>query len=352
MTSKILLSAIAFFILIVSCAKLPINQSKNNDSVLSGGSDTEKPNNENVGGIINPDGETVYPENSALYLGMPSTAKTDAINSFNNYLIQRTYLTTSYNKTKDIPNWVAWHLSKNDLGTTDRSDGFLPDPRLPFEWIWVETGSYTNSNFDRGHNCPSGDRTVDAATNLQTFYMTNIIPQAPNLNQRPWANLEDFIRTTLKDNNYEAYIYNGNCGIGGINKNNEFARKIKNNTGRKYDDGSYDSIWVPRCVFKIVIFLPEGNNDSARIMATNGDDVKVLAVFCPNDNALNSTLAWKTYITDIKSIEDSIIKYKDIEDADKYPITNPLNLVMSFVGRIPDGEVKDKLKKLKWEIVP
>lgn len=348
MTSKYFLH-ILILTFIVSCAKLPLQPGKDNSNILTGGSDTEKPD-----GSINADGEIVYPQNSALYLGMPSFAKTNGDTFFNNYLIERTYLTTSYNRTKDIPNWVAWHLSKSHLGSADRSDGFLPDPLLPFEWIWIESGSYTNSNFDRGHNCPSSDRTIDAAANLQTFYMTNIVPQAPSLNQQPWATLEDYVRTTLKNNNYEAYIYNGNYAIGGTNSANVFARKIKNNTGRKYSDGSYDSIWVPQSIFKIVIFLPEGDDDSTRIMSNDGNDVKVLAVLCPNvqnnptTGAAWATAAWRDYVTDIKSIEDSIVKYKDIENSNIYSSENPLNPPMSFLSRIPDGAIKDKIKVMKW----
>ncbi|MGL4347416.1 MAG: DNA/RNA non-specific endonuclease [Chitinophagaceae bacterium] len=345
MNLKIIL-VMVFFTMVLSCIKLPCQQFDNNEKILSVGKEIAKPISVDV---IFQEGN--FPENSALYLGMPSLAITHPDSSYNNYLIHRKYLTISYNKTKDIPNWVAWHLSKSDLGTQERTNRFLPDPLLPFEWIWIETSSYTNSNFDRGHSCPSGDRTVDERANIETFYMTNIIPQAPNFNQRPWATLEDFIRTILKNNHYEAYIYNGTCGIGGFDKNNEFARKIKNNIGRKHNDGSYDSICVPKYVFKIVIFLSEGKDDSARIMANNGDDVKVLAVFCPNDNKLNNNSDWQKYITNIQSIEDSILIYQDIEEANKYSTRNPLNPPMSFLSKIPDGVIKDKLKTKKWDIV-
>ncbi|WP_255412675.1 DNA/RNA non-specific endonuclease [Chitinophaga sp. S165] len=38
---------------------------------------------------------------------------------------------------------------------------------------------------DRGHNCPSADRTSTTA-NSSTFLMTNMIPQAPQNNQQTW----------------------------------------------------------------------------------------------------------------------------------------------------------------------
>ena len=49
--------------------------------------------------------------------------------------------------------------------------------------------SYSGSGFDRGHNCPSADRTGSTADNTATFLMTNMMPQAPTNNQQTWAHL-------------------------------------------------------------------------------------------------------------------------------------------------------------------
>lgn len=73
-------------------------------------------------------------------------------------------------------NWVAWELTKVDFGTSDRQDDFRPDPYLPAGWYRGKTSDYTGSGFDRGHLCPSADRTFTLEDNSATFLMTNIIP--------------------------------------------------------------------------------------------------------------------------------------------------------------------------------
>ena len=68
---------------------------------------------------------------------------------------------------------------------------------------------YSNSGFDRGHLCPSADRTTSKKENEGTFLMTNIYPQSPNLNQQTWRFLEEYCQKSLTDNNKECYIFAG-----------------------------------------------------------------------------------------------------------------------------------------------
>jgi hypothetical protein len=56
----------------------------------------------------------------------------------------------------------------------------------------VRPTDYAGAGFDRGHLCPSADRTSSAADNSATFLMSNMIPQAPNLNRNTWENLESY----------------------------------------------------------------------------------------------------------------------------------------------------------------
>lgn len=115
-------------------------------------------------------------------LGIPSNAVAD-INSPNDYLIERAQYVLSYNKEKGEPNWVAWHLDSTWIGRAPRQNNYRADSSLPPGWYQVEPYDYSGSGFDRGHNCPSGDRTSTVADNSETFRMTNMLPQAPDNNQ-------------------------------------------------------------------------------------------------------------------------------------------------------------------------
>src|SRR5258706_15409673 len=47
-----------------------------------------------------------------------------------------------------------------------------------------------------------------------TFVMTNIIPQAPNVNQRAWAQLENYCRELVRQRQH-LYVISGPAGRGG-----------------------------------------------------------------------------------------------------------------------------------------
>jgi len=229
-------------------------------------------------------------ENDPLYLGNPTNAQT-SISFPGNYLKNNNYYKLGYSQSRGTPVWVAWHLQSEDLGSTPRQNDFRPDISLPAGWYQVQNSSYTGSGFDRGHNCPSADRTLTVAANSSTFLMTNMIPQAPTLNQGPWAGLENFIRSTLVGTNNEAYIVMGNFGQGGYNSSNILFNTI---------DGG--NVTVPSKVWKVVLIMPKGTNDLTRINSAT----TVLTVNMPNDNRLfttSGTAAWINYLTTINTLE-------------------------------------------------
>jgi len=146
-------------------------------------------------------------------LGNPSGATTDETQP-TNYLLSKPQYALSYHRDRGTPNWVSWHLSAEWLGSAARQDDFRPDPDLPAAWYRPTASSYTGSGFDRGHNCPSADRTRTVADNSATFLMSNIMPQAPRNNQQTWAGLEAYCRT-LVGQGQELYVVCGSYGRGG-----------------------------------------------------------------------------------------------------------------------------------------
>jgi endonuclease G len=71
---------------------------------------------------------------------------------------------------------VSWHLATNWIGSAARQDDFRADPNLPAGWYRPGATSYSGSGFDRGHKCPSADRTSSVADNSATFLMSNMMP--------------------------------------------------------------------------------------------------------------------------------------------------------------------------------
>src|SRR5882672_6690852 len=97
-----------------------------------------------------------------LPFGNPSEAGSDP----NDRLVLRPQFAASWNAKKRIANWVAWKLTAEDIGDTERSQ-FYADHE-------IDTPSpkdYTNSGYDRGHICPSKDRSDTPESNKAVFTM-------------------------------------------------------------------------------------------------------------------------------------------------------------------------------------
>lgn len=221
-------------------------------------------------------------------MGNPSGA-TSSTSNYNNYLMTKSQYTLSYKRDFARPNWVSWHLSTAWLGSAPRQDNFRADTTLPSGWYRVSGSSYSGSGFDRGHMCPSADRTGSTTDNSATFLMTNMIPQAPNNNQQGWARLEDYCRS-LAQSGKELYIICGprntaSSSSGGTGSNG-FASWINNGNVR-----------VPSHTWKVILILNNGSNDVSRVTSST----RVIAVEMPNNQTV--TTNWGIHRISVDTLE-------------------------------------------------
>lgn len=100
--------------------------------------------------------------------------------------------------------WVAYPLSRWNVGTGSRSDAWGLDPLLDEDKqpvLHFRGYSVGNSGrYDRGHQLPSADRPNIGTDpkknpNAMTFYGTNMTPQLNGFNGGIWANLEGKVRS-------------------------------------------------------------------------------------------------------------------------------------------------------------
>ena len=131
---------------------------------------------------------TAFAQNKNLEIPISSKGKKEQILKRKNY-------TVSFNKELNIPNWVSWSLDKKKLTehVSRKGYSFRPDPDLNPSQA-VVTQDYANSGYDRGHMCPAGDSRWSGEAMKESFYMTNICPQHPNLNGGDWHELEQACR--------------------------------------------------------------------------------------------------------------------------------------------------------------
>ncbi|KAJ1794714.1 nuclease, partial [Coemansia sp. RSA 1938] len=101
----------------------------------------------------------------------------------------RSRYAASYNRALRNPNWVAEHLTRDNLkGTADRANSeFKEDKDIP-PMFRALLKDYYRSGFDRGHMCPAADAKKDTESMNDTFFLSNIAPQVgKGFNRNYWA---------------------------------------------------------------------------------------------------------------------------------------------------------------------
>ena len=210
-----------------------------------------------------------------MQLGNPTSAVGDT-NNHTYYLIQRSQYALDYNDTTHQANWVSWSYTTADSGSTSRQNSFRADTSLPSGFTQIGNASF-DAGYDRGHMCPSGDRTASVADNDETFLMSNMIPQASRNNQLLWATFESYCRG-LAAGESEILI---TCGPGNFG-----TASISN--GMK----------VPGSIWKVVVVSPLGTALAPEKITTA---CRVIAINTPNTATVSTS--WTDYITTVEEIE-------------------------------------------------
>ena len=126
---------------------------------------------------------------SYVPVGVPNISGASTVSTTNYLAVKKGYV-MSYNGVEGRANWVGWTLKSSDVGPVDRSNQFREDLDLPGGFKRVDDDDYRESGYDRGHLCNSEDRTSSVALNEETFLMSNMLPQTPELNRGPFKFLE------------------------------------------------------------------------------------------------------------------------------------------------------------------
>lgn len=239
--------------------------------------------------------------------GVPADA-----DASDDYLITRPEYTLSYSATRNTPNWVSYDLEATHFGPVDRCDCFTADPALPPGFTHLTTADYTGAGasagygIDRGHLVRSADRTSASLDNAYTYYLSNIIPQAADLNQGPWAVLENYLGDLARDGTHEVYVIAGVAGRSGTLKGE-------------------GKVVIPARVWKVALIMPR-DEGLGNVRAPG--DVQIVAVDMPNEPGVRD-VAWQTYRTTVDAIEaetgyDLLAKLPDdVEWLDEAGITAP-----------------------------
>ena len=223
---------------------------------------------------------------TAMYAGNTEFGIPADGDASDDFIITHPEYTSSFSAARGTPNWVSYDLDATHFGSQDRCDCFTFDPAAAGIMTPYTTNAYTGSadingfGIDRGHLARSFDRTSGNLDNAFTFYFSNIVPQASDLNQGPWANMENFLGDLARFSNKEVYIIAGVAGNKGTLKNE-------------------GTIVIPEYTWKVALILPR---DQGLSSVDSYDDVEVIAAVMPNIPGIRN-VDWHTYETTVDSVE-------------------------------------------------
>ena len=159
-----------------------------------------------------------YPGNAEF--GEPADG--DASDDF---IVRHEQFTASYNPNRGSPNWVSYDLDAAHFGAGGPlrllHDGSGPagDVAADTTEDYTDAGAFHGYGIDRGHMVRSFDRTTGSLDNARTYLFSNVVPQASDMNQGPWANLENDLGDLARVQGREVYIITGPAGNRGTLKN-------------------------------------------------------------------------------------------------------------------------------------
>ena len=223
---------------------------------------------------------------TAIYAGNAEFGEPTDGDASNDLLVRRFTYTTSWSPVRNTPNWVAYEIDPTHFGAEDRCDCFTYDPAIPGGGSPYTTAAYTGAGtyhgygIDRGHLARSFDRTAGSLDNAHTFYFSNIIPQAADQNQGPWANMENHLGDLVRFQGKEVYVIAGVAGSKGTIK----------------DQGL---ITIPAATWKVAVVMDHDEGLADFQLPTDAD---VIAVIMPNDPGVRN-VDWNTYRTTVDAVE-------------------------------------------------
>lgn len=126
-------------------------------------------------------------QQNQVYAGLPKYAGTEPPLTI---LYNQAYV-VGYSEFRENPLWVGYRLERTHIPLQGkRPSKFTTDSRTKSR---VESKEYNRVGYDRGHLAPSFGigHSFGPDAQRETFLMSNIAPQKPNLNRKVWKNLEE-----------------------------------------------------------------------------------------------------------------------------------------------------------------
>jgi endonuclease G len=179
----------------------------------------------------------------------------------------------SYREAYEQAEYVLYTIITNDTIKIERSNNFKEDPTVSTRS--ASPKDYTKSGYDKGHLAPAADFSYSKVLMNESFYMSNMSPQTPNLNRGAWRLLEEYFRNLSKEFD-KNYIITGPV-LG------------KDSDSYMYKEIGSNKVKVPESYYKCGIFIKD-------------DEIYTLAFILPNEIEGTDYTIYQCTIDDVETI--------------------------------------------------
>ena len=189
-----------------------------------------------------------------------------------------------YRESFEQAEWSAYCLSDFQLEkNASRSNDFRVDPL-------ISTGSanladYRKSGYDRGHLTPAADMSFSEDAMSETFFMSNMSPQTPELNRGVWKDLEAQIREWVKTFG-RAYVVSG---------------PVLNKRAGEYSSIGENAVVVPEYFYKVIL-VPLYENADDRKSMDDAKSVMAIGFVIPNQGCQDKFWRYALCVDEVEKL--------------------------------------------------
>ncbi len=127
--------------------------------------------------------------------------------------LKYTHFSVIQNRQRKMPFLTAVNIDGRKLRRIPRGDKWIKDSRIDLKAQFGDE-LYANNDLDRGHMVRRldpvwGTNAEASLANDDTFHFTNSCPQHKNLNQKAWADLEDYILDNADARDLKVTVFTG-----------------------------------------------------------------------------------------------------------------------------------------------
>lgn len=246
--------------------------------------------------------------------------------SFDNLKFSNNYIASYDNRLKH-PVWSLEHLTDSLMKVYNiqrKRHTFFVD-RTMHEYFRSAEIDYRFTGLDRGHLVPACDNVANARWVDQSYYLSNVVPMAPNINRGPWARLESYV-THVARHSKNIYIVTGTLYMP-INPG--YSSKTESMSYRMIGQ---NRVSVPTHMYKV--FVSE----------THQGHLIMEAFLMPNDDKINRYTHLREFKIDIDQNLPEIEKNAGVtifDALDRHRLLKPSTLQYGF-----DEYIQETLKRV------